>query len=475
MRKIKYLISFLTLWGMLSCNEDDNTPVFDQSAADRLKSKIEEVQNILISAKGGWITRYRPDENFGYFNLWFQFNKDGTVRVLSDIPLVNNVDGPEGIFALPPGFYKDTTTHYRVSSQHSVDLVFEDQPMALHYLYSLTDDQGQDFKSGAEFEFYITRSTPEEVVLESKTDSGKGKQQKTQMILKKATPEDKRKVEKSYAAWDKLLLQENTISPNILFISEEEKLLLHVYSNEIVKRISKNGEEISPGPYYIKIKKDEGKDIMCQKLMIKSSSLKTLVLPKGEDLIIKFAETGKAINPAEIALERVTYKYGRWSVEEVNTNQVGVYTTIYNNTSIILTVLKIGSLQTKMPTVFVYDPAIIGTDVSGSYYDIDPSHTDMQENTPRRGKIYLVEGTKNIFFATDLGFKGDFPVYFQMNGDKASFIHQDIPQNDAFQVKNIDLTYDPVKRQFHEVIHFIEVPWHGMKKRPDSYYTYQME
>ncbi len=474
MKKIKYVIGSLIITVIFSCNNDDSKQVFNQSALERLKSRAQEDQNILTSAENGWITRYRPDKDFGYFNLWFQFNKDGTVHTLSDIPLVNKGNWRGGIFAPQPGFYKDTTTHYRVSSQHSVDLVFED-PMALHYLYSLTNSDGEEFKSGAEFEFYITRSTPEEVVLESKTDSGKGKQQKTQMILKKATPEDKRKVEKSYAAWDKLLLQENTISPNILFISEEEKLLLHVYSNEIVKRISKNGEEISPGPYYIKIKKDEGKDIMCQKLMIKSSSLKTLVLPKGEDLIIKFAETGKAINPAEIALERVTYKYGRWSVEEVNTNQVGVYTTIYNNTSILLTVLKIGSLQTKMPTVFVYDPAIIGTDVSGSYYDIDPSHTDMQENTPRRGKIYLVEGTKNIFFATDLGFKGDFPVYFQMNGDKASFIHQDIPQNDAFQVKNIDLTYDPVKRQFHEVIHFIEVPWHGMKKRPDSYYTYQIE
>ena len=60
--------------------------------------------------------------------------------------------------------------------------------MALHYLYSLTIQQQVGKSSSMEFEFYITRATPEEVVLESKTDSGKGGQEKTQMILKKSYP-----------------------------------------------------------------------------------------------------------------------------------------------------------------------------------------------------------------------------------------------------------------------------------------------
>jgi|GEM_PF-3906050 len=426
MKKVKYIIGVLMISVVFSCNNDDK-PVFDQSGAERLKSRIEEDQNILTSAENGWITDYRPDKDFGYFKLWFQFNKDGTVHTLSDIPLVNHNVGRGGIFAPQHGFYKDTTTHYRVSSQHSVDLVFED-PMALHYLYSLTNRKGQEFKSGAEFEFYITHATSEEVVLESKTDEGKGEQKKTQIILKKAVPEDKEKIKKSYAEWDRLSL----INTPYVYLSDT---LDEGFTTNIEKRTVEAGEarKIFPitevSPYHIKVEKDKDHETIYSQVMIGDQPMifiaKGLQFPK-----VKFAESGKIIDPAKVRL-----KGG-------DKNPVGVYNAFF----------YIGGSEALYKEVLVHDPSIKGTDVTGSFYDM--------KRTYRTGTISLVEGTKNIFLASDFGFYGIFPVYFQMNGNTASVIKQRFVYSD---VQSVDLTYDVSARRFTVNI------------KPQGYdYTFQM-
>lgn len=444
MKKVKYLIEVLMITAVFSCNNDDK-PVFDQSDAERLKSRIEEDQNILTSAENGWITDYRPDDQFGYFKLWFQFNKDGTVHTLSDIPLVNDDVGRGGIFAPHPGFYKDTTTHYRISSQHSVDLVFED-PMALHYLYSLTSSEGDEFKSGAEFEFYITHATSEEVVLESKTDRGKGKQQKTQIILKKAIPEDKEKIKKSYAEWKRLSL----INTPYFYLSDT----LDEGTTNIEKRTVEVGEarKIFPitevSPYHIKVEKDKDRKAIYSQVMIGEHPM--IVIPKGEDTgalpELKFAESGKAIaiDPAKITLEGV------------DKNQVGVYNAV----------LHVGNLALDKKVV-VYDPSITGADlmVTGSYYDID--------RPERTGVTSLVEGTPNIFLASDFGLNGIFPVYFQMNGNKASVIQQTYVYDDIVRVA---LNWDPGNRRMQVLVRNEK----HKEKHPDDpdygwLYTFQMK
>ena len=174
-----------------------------------------------------------------------------------------------------------------------------------------------------------------------------------------------------------------------------------------------------------------------------------LFLKEDSCLKVKFADSGKTIDPAKIKLEGV------------DKNQVGVYNAI----------ITIGNVRLNKKVV-IYDPSIVGKDITGSYYDIDPRHTDMQENTPRRGKIYLVEGTKNIFFATDLGFKEDFPVYFQMNGETISVIPQPYVYNDIVLVK---LDWNPENRQMDV---FIRITRHE-REHPDDptygyYYTFQM-
>lgn len=114
----------------------------------------------------------------------------------------------------------------------------------------------------------------------------------------------------------------------------------------------------------------------------------------------------------------------------VNTNVVGVYEVIYEAEN------SDGFTASAVQTVVVHDPVIVGSDVTGCFYDTT--------RPARTGCITLVPGTTSIFYATDFGFGGIFPMYFQMNGDVIS----DIPQPYLFGVSRVDLTYDPVTRRF---------------------------
>ncbi|HPF97097.1 MAG: DUF5011 domain-containing protein [Flavobacteriaceae bacterium] len=138
---------------------------------------------------------------------------------------------------------------------------------------------------------------------------------------------------------------------------------------------------------------------------------------------------GGAFEPSAIATEnggelQVT------TTENVNTNVVGIYDVVYSATN------SDGFEANAFQTVVVHDPSIVGNDVSGAIYDVG--------RPERTGVISLVEGTTSIFYCTDFGFSGSFPMYFQMDGDVIS----EIPQNYTFDVESVDLTYDPVLLQF---------------------------
>ena len=124
--------------------------------------------------------------------------------------------------------------------------------------------------------------------------------------------------------------------------------------------------------------------------------------------------------------------------DDVDVNQVGVYTVTYSATNVD------GFTANAIQTVIVHDPTIVGTDVSGNIRDAG--------NNARKGVISLVEGTTSIFYASDFGFAGAFPVYFQMNGDVIS----DINQPYINDVTSVDLTYNPVTHRFTILIHPVE-------------------
>lgn len=114
----------------------------------------------------------------------------------------------------------------------------------------------------------------------------------------------------------------------------------------------------------------------------------------------------------------------------LNIEQVGLYTVFYT------AINSDGFSSSISKTVIIHDPNIVGSDISGNIRDKDAPD--------RKATISLVEGTKSIFFASDLAFGGIFPVYFQMNGDVIS----DIPQTYAFDFTKVDLTYNPTTKQF---------------------------
>lgn len=113
----------------------------------------------------------------------------------------------------------------------------------------------------------------------------------------------------------------------------------------------------------------------------------------------------------------------------------GVYNVTYS------AVNSDGIVANAFQTIVVHDPSIVGTDVTGSIVDAN--------NASRTGVITLVEGTTSIFLASDFGFGGTFPVYFQMDGDLIS----EIPQTYVFSATQVDLTYDPVNQVFTTLIH----------------------
>lgn len=114
----------------------------------------------------------------------------------------------------------------------------------------------------------------------------------------------------------------------------------------------------------------------------------------------------------------------------VNTAAVGIYTVTYSATN------ADGFDATAVQTVIVHDPSIVGTDVSGTVRD--------KGNNSRTATISLVPGTTSIFYSTDFGFAGLFPIYFQMNGNTISAI----PQTYPLAQSSVVLGYNAGTREF---------------------------
>lgn len=120
--------------------------------------------------------------------------------------------------------------------------------------------------------------------------------------------------------------------------------------------------------------------------------------------------------------------------DDVDVTQVGVYNVTYSATNVD------GFSANVVQTVVVHDPTIVGTNVSGNIRD--------KNNNARKGVISLVPGTTSIFFCTDFGFAGAFPMYFKMDGNTIS----EINQHYFFDVTTVALTYDPATLQFTTLI-----------------------
>lgn len=156
----------------------------------------------------------------------------------------------------------------------------------------------------------------------------------------------------------------------------------------------------------------------------------TIDITAGTQVVI---ETGGSFTPDAVAKEgENTIEY---SVDNtLDNSSPGVYAITYSAAN------SDGYQNSSEQLVIVYDPSIVPTDVSGNIQDIGrPS---------RKGVISLVEGTTNIFYCTDMGFAGTFPIYFQMDGDVMTVI----PQPFIFGAEEVQGSYDPVNKTFSILI-----------------------
>lgn len=156
----------------------------------------------------------------------------------------------------------------------------------------------------------------------------------------------------------------------------------------------------------------------------------TFELVDGESVVI---ETGEGFVPDAIVTEGET-ELEPTIDSNVDDEVPGVYTVVYS------AVNSDGYAGTASQQVIVYDPAIIPTDVTGNIVDVN--------NSSRKATITLVPGTTNIFYGSDMGFAGVFPLYFEMNGDVMTVV----PQTFALGQSSVEASYDPVTKRFSVLI-----------------------
>jgi hypothetical protein len=131
---MKGLITSLLLIALLfftSCNND----VADISSVEERKAAATaELIDALTAPANGWRLNYRPNSFAGTFLVILDFNKDGTVRLQSDL-------------TADDGVYLDQTITYRIDHDLATELIFETYGV-FHYLFELNRNNfGGEFES----------------------------------------------------------------------------------------------------------------------------------------------------------------------------------------------------------------------------------------------------------------------------------------------------------------------------------------
>lgn len=162
---IKHVLAIFALVIVASCADNDVEPLFDQSVNERTDEVKQAYLDILTNSENGWIGYYSPNENFGIYSVVMNFDNDGSVQINSDYN--QGVDD------------KDIT--FRIDKSLKIELVLESYAV-FHEIFSINNNN-----NGGEFVFNILSASENEIILESKTDTG---DDITVLTLTKASAED---------------------------------------------------------------------------------------------------------------------------------------------------------------------------------------------------------------------------------------------------------------------------------------------
>lgn len=157
MKKLIYISLFiLGAISFASCTSDEDE-IFDDSAANRMKAKLEEYNNILTSAPNGWVMQYYAGEDnakLGGYNYLCSF-KDGEVTIATERYL------PSSGEALP----KETSL-YRLDSDQGPVLSLDTYNSLIHDLAD--PSSGNPSGNKGDYEFVIYQASAEQIIMKGK-------------------------------------------------------------------------------------------------------------------------------------------------------------------------------------------------------------------------------------------------------------------------------------------------------------------
>lgn len=146
---MRKLYPFLLLVLVLGCqfNDDPKLPPVEERVADA----IEEMEDLLVAPANGWRIDYRPNDLGGDYLIIMDFDRQGNVRIQSDVPAND-------------GEFRDHIVSYRLDVGSGVELILETYGV-FHYLFELNETS-----FGGEFEFIFDEEQNGNLVFDSKTD-----------------------------------------------------------------------------------------------------------------------------------------------------------------------------------------------------------------------------------------------------------------------------------------------------------------
>lgn len=146
---MKKLYPYLLLVLVLGCqfNDDPKLPPVEERVADA----IEEMEDLLVAPSNGWRINYRPNDLGGDYLILLDFDRQGNVRIQSDVPAND-------------GEFRDHIVSYRIDVGRGVELILETYGV-FHFLFELNETS-----FGGEFEFIFNEEENGNLVFDSKTD-----------------------------------------------------------------------------------------------------------------------------------------------------------------------------------------------------------------------------------------------------------------------------------------------------------------
>jgi hypothetical protein len=141
---------------MSSCLfEEEN--IFDESAAQRVNTAMEEDFNLLTSASNGWVLNYFPTSDKEGYTLLMNFNKDNTVTIAAKNNLTNNI-------------YNSEVSLFEMIADNGPVLTFNSYNEYLHGFSVPDESHGGSQGKGLEgdYEFIIMETSPDRILLKGK-------------------------------------------------------------------------------------------------------------------------------------------------------------------------------------------------------------------------------------------------------------------------------------------------------------------